>query len=281
MAFWLFPVSIIAYLPQWLLGIATVLPVFTITTNLAMALSVSLVWRICTQVNPSSIYGNLICTGIYFSFAQVIILSFAVESFPFSSLVLLSYISYAWVPSKKLDVYSNNLFFAIMAGVTITNGLKFLLVQLLWKDKFPILLKKIFRASFLFIFLTSLAVLVAVLRWILMVRPVSPDVSLGSVLLGDSMNYVVHYDFWLWLKVVGYNFLVSPILLCVDALNFEGFDFSERVLSNLSVWFIPLCIFYCILLFSLWINRKKSLVHIFLFPGNRCFDSSGFRLWFE
>lgn len=64
--------------------------------------------------------------------------------------------------------------------------------------------------------------------------------------------------------MVGYNFFVSPILLCVDAINFEGFDFSEKVLENLSLWAIPLFLFYGSLLLSLWINRKKQLVHVFL-----------------
>lgn len=264
MAFWLFPVSVIAYLPEWLLGIASVLPVFTVATNLAMALSTSLVWRICRFVNPSSINGNLICTGVYFSFAQVIILSFAVESFPFSSLALLSYISYVCLLPKKTDIYSNNLFFAIVSGITITNGLKFVLAQLLWKEKCLDFVKRTFKSSFLFFFLTSIAVLVAVARWVFLIRPVSPDVSLISLLLGDSMNYVMHYDFVQRLKVAGYNFFVSPILLCVDALNFEGFDFSEKVLSNLSIWVIPLCVFYSGLLLSLWINRKKQLVSVFL-----------------
>lgn len=264
MAFWLFPVSIIAYLPEWLLGIASVLPVFTVAANLAMALSTSLVWRICRLINPSSFYGNLICTGVYFSFAQIIILSFAVESFPFSSLALLSYISYTWLSPKKTDIYSDNLFFAIISGITITNGLKFVLTQLLWKEKSLGFVKRTFKSSFLFLFLTSIAVLVAVARWVFLIRPVFPEVSLISLLLGDSMNYVMYYDSFQWLKTVGYNFFVSPILLCVDAINFEGFDFSEMVLENLSIWTIPLSLFYGSLLLSLWINRKKQLVHVFL-----------------
>lgn len=264
MAFWLFPVSMLAYLPEWLFGIASVLPVFTIAANLAMALSTSLVWRICRLMNPSSFYGNLVCTGVYFSFAQIIIISFAVESFPFSSLVLLSYISYVWLSRNKADVYLDNLFFAIISGITITNGLKFVLAQYVVERKRDSFLKRVFNSSFLFLFLTSIAVLVAVVRWVFLIHPVSPDVSLVSLLLGDSMNYVIHYDFFQWFKVVGYNFFVSPILLCVDAINFEGFDFSEKVLENLSLWAIPLFLFYGSLLLSLWINRKKQLVHVFL-----------------
>ncbi len=264
MAFWLFPVSVIAYLPEWLLGVASVLPVFTVAANLAMALSTLLVWRICGLINPSSFYGNLICTSVYFSFAQIIIISFAVESFPFSSLALLSYISYTWLSPKKQNIYSDNLFFAIISGITITNGLKFILVQFLWKEKCLDFVKGCLRVLFLFLFLISIAIFVAVVRWIILIHPVSPDVSLISLLLGDSMNYVMHYDFSEWLKVVGYNFFVSPILLCVDAINFEGFDFSEKVLDNLSIWVIPLSLFYGSLLLSLWINRKKQLVHVFL-----------------
>lgn len=154
----------------------------------------------------------------------------------------------------------------MMAGITITNGLKFVVIQLLLiKDKLKLKMMRLFKSSILFIFLTGIALLVATLRYYVVVRYQMPTVSLWKELAGDSMAYVIQYDFVLWLRMVGYNFFVSPMLLCVAKLNLEGYAFTEMVLSNLSSkWILPLLLFYSTILSSIWLNRRHVIVQVFV-----------------
>lgn len=264
-AFWLFPISLIAFLPKWLLGIASVLPVFTIASNIAISLSISLVWRICAYLNPNSIKGNIVFVFLYFSFAQIMILSFAVESFTFSSLALLAYIVYAWLPQRRMNDYEQNIFFALIAGITLTNGAKFILAQ--WQTSKGLFAQfySMIKASLLFICLSIIGLTVAIIRWYYVIFPADPNMNLIKHLIGDTTNYILQSSPMQVLKEIGYNMGVSSILFSIGSLHEELMQTQGHLITEaLYIWGIPLFFLYGVALYSLWVNRRNSIIIVII-----------------
>lgn len=151
------------------------------------------------------------------------ILSFAVESFTFSSLALLAYIVYAWLPKRRMNDYEQNIFFALIAGITLTNGAKFILAQ--WQKSKGLFAQfySTIKASLLFISLCIIGLTIAIIRWYYVIFSVDPNINLIKHLIGDTTNYILQSSPMQALKEIGYNMGVSSILFSIGSLHEETF----------------------------------------------------------
>ncbi|OAV71876.1 hypothetical protein Barb4_00317 [Bacteroidales bacterium Barb4] len=263
--FYSLPFSLAAYLPQWLSGLPTVVPVLMLFANLFIALSVMLVWRICASVNRASSTGNLILVFLYVSFAHTLILSFTVDSFPFALLLFLIFISYSQVSKKEQNIYTDNLFFALFSGVTLTNGLKFVLTKFLDKEKLSTVFLKIVKSSILFILLVSVVLSATLFVYYFYVRSVRPDKTLAELVWGMTFQYVISYENIGFYKDIWGNFLVDPVLHYIPVLVSHTDNISAAVTD---IHFLkhtcPLVLFYILTGISVLLNRKHTLVKLLL-----------------
>lgn len=165
------PLFAIFYLPQtciaWLLERFSIdyrLITYTIVTPAIFAFNNLLVLKILRELLPKgNNIGIYLSIALFSSFAHVILLAGQYETFPLSMLLLVLSLLYL---SNKQNTLQDNILFALIAGVTSTNGIK-LFIAWMWECSFAKFVKRGIKSVCLFsicMLLPTLQLILATLR---------------------------------------------------------------------------------------------------------------------
>lgn len=160
------------------------------------------IYKICKELTIEK-ENNIISIILYSTFAHIILLSGQAETFVYTITFCLLMILLAL--SKKSNIFTDNIIFAILTGVTITNCIYFFIIKI-WENSGAIKKSIIatIKSSILFIPLFGLTFLGLVYRIIL------KHIPLKDALLNDTYKFV-HHDINL-LEVTWRHYFAEPFL---------------------------------------------------------------------
>lgn len=263
------PLFAIFYLPQtciaWVLGQFSLdcrLIVYTIATPVIFAFNNLVLFKMLEEYLPKeySLYRYL-PVALFSSFAHVILLAGQYETFPLSMLLLVLSLLYL---SKKQNTWQDNILFALIAGVTSTNGIK-LFISWMWDSSFTKFVKRSIKSVCLFsicMLLPTLQLILATLR--------HGDVY-GHFITNSTGFSHIEYSTYSALKD---NFLCEPLffhnlnaIIYDPRITYSGIKMpSTSIMDSYQYPFINVCIIviYAIALIGLLMNYRAKIVKAML-----------------
>ena len=175
---------------------------FALFSSLLFSFSNTFIYKICKELKIEQTNG-ILSIILYSTFAHIILLSGQAETFVFTITFCLLMIVLAL--KKKSNFVSDNIIFAILTGVTLTNCIYFFIIKL-WENAgaFKKSMMTTIKSSFLFIPLFGLTFLGLVYRIIFKHIPIK------DAILNDTYKFI-HSDINL-LDVTWKHYFAEPFL---------------------------------------------------------------------
>lgn len=207
---------------------------FALFSSILFSFSNLFIYKICKELSIEQI-SSIFSIIVYSTFAHIILLSGQAETFVYTITFCLFMILLAL--KKKSNIVSDNIIFAVLTGVTLTNCIYFFIIKL-WENAGA--LKKsmmaTIKSSFLFIPLFGLTFMGLVYRIIF------KHIPLKDAILNDTYKFI-HSDINL-LDVVWKHYFAEPFL----------FHYTDQVVLTQNAEVLPdypFAIYNLIILFIL------------------------------
>lgn len=227
--------------------------IFSLFSSVIMAGSNLMIYKICKQemVEESS---TLAATILFPSFAHILLLSGLAETYVFTIFFVLLLILFAM--TKKSNILSDNIIFALLSGTTLTNCIYFFFVKL-WEKAGNIkqAISTTMKSTLLFIPLFGITMTGLAYRYFV------KHIPLMEAILNDTHKFI--HDTNVQLTTIWNHYFADPFLFhyidqVVHTSNAEILPSYPSIIYHITIIFL--------LLFALWgiIKSQKLLRNICL-----------------
>lgn len=226
---------------------------FALFSSILFSFSNLFIFKICKELTIDK-NSSIISVILYSTFAHIILLSGQAETFVYTITFCLLLILLAL--SKKSNIVSDNIIFAILTGVTITNCIYFFIIKI-WENSgaFKKSIITTIKSSILFIPLFGLTFLGLVYRIIL------KHIPLKDAILNDTYKFV-HSDTNL-IDVTWKHYFAEPFLFhYTDQVVLTQ---NAEVLPDYPFAFYDLIILFILIFALVWgglINYRTTISKI-------------------
>lgn len=263
------PLFAFFYLPQtcivWIFerfSIDDRLITYTIVTPAIFAFNNLLLSKILRELLPKgNNIGIYLSIALFSSFAHVILLSGQYETFPLSMFLLVLSLLYI---NRQQNTYQDNILFALIAGVTSTNGIK-LLIAWMWDTSLAKYIKRSLKSICLF----SICMVLPTLQLIL--ATIRHGDLYGHFITNSTGFSHVEYS---TLSALKDNFFSEPLffhnlgaIIYDPRITYSGVKMpSTSIMDSYQYPFINACIIviYVIAIIGVVLNYKERIVKAML-----------------
>lgn len=224
---------------------------------LVYSYAIMLLYRTIRAISLSGTGYSLLIILLFLSFGHSEILLFTPDSYPYSMMFLLLAFKCIWIDRQDNPI-SDNILMALVAGMTVTNGMKLALLFLFAEKNIFLGIKRTLRSLILFVLISLPCIWVDIIPRASLLGEVN-FTNIITAIFAETPYHFHTFDPSITPKLIWEHFWCDPFAL--HTYDISAFD--RRPMSLPYPWQLPLMIM-AVTIYSAWHNRHNTTTWLIL-----------------